>query len=148
MSDLRELYQQVILDHSKNPRHFGKIENPTHDAWGHNPLCGDKVHLYLTLENDLIKDIQFEGSGCAISTASVSMLTESLIGKSISEVEPLFKKFHHIVTGEGEDSDIDLGKLEVFAGVQEFPTRVKCATLGWHTLKAAINQEAEPAKTE
>lgn len=150
MSELRDLYQEVILDHTKNPRNFGKIENGNRMAEGFNPLCGDRCHLYLNLEDGIIKDIAFEGSGCAISTASSSLMTERLKGKPEKEARALFDKFHNLVTGEKEPSPEppELDKLEVFEGVREFPVRVKCATLAWHTLKAALDNKAKMVSTE
>ena len=149
MSDLRELYQQVIIDHSRHPRNCKAMEHATCSMDGFNPLCGDKVKLYLKLNGDKIEDLSFEGSGCAISTASVSMLTEMLKGKTKTEALTLFEKFHTLVTGESNEKDNEtLGKLMVFKGVQEFPMRVKCATLSWHTLKAALENKQEPVSTE
>jgi len=143
MSELSELYQQVILDHNKKPRNFRKLENANHSAEGHNPLCGDQLTVYLDLENDLVKDVGFEGSGCAISKASASMMTQAVKGKSKKQAENLFNEFHSMVTGElnEETEDNNLGHLKIFAGVREFPVRVKCATLAWHTLHAALNKE-------
>ena len=142
MSELSELYQQVILDHNKKPRNFRKLENANHSAEGHNPLCGDQLTVYLDLENDLVKDVGFEGSGCAISKASASMMTQAVKGKSKKQAENLFNEFHSMVTGElnEETEDNHLGHLKIFAGVREFPVRVKCASLPWHTLHAALNQ--------
>jgi nitrogen fixation NifU-like protein len=150
MSDLRELYQEVILDHSKRPRNFRKMEVANRHAEGYNPLCGDRITLYLNLEDGILKDISFQGSGCAISTASASMLTESLKGKTTAEAEALFRRFHELVTGPPDEiPDVEgLGKLAVFAGVREFPIRVKCATLAWHTLRAALTGEDKPVSTE
>ena len=151
MSDLRDLYQDLILDHTKRPRNFGQLENANCRADGHNPLCGDKLTVFLDVDDGVVKDVRFQGSGCAISTASASMMTESIKGKTRAEVEALFEKFHHMLTGpqggELEDGD-ELGKLVVFSGVKEFPVRVKCATLAWHTLNAALKHEREPASTE
>lgn len=141
MSELSELYQQVILDHNKKPRNFRKIESPSHTAEGHNPLCGDQLTIYLAVENDEVKDVSFEGSGCAISKASASMMTQAVKGKNKQKVEELFKGFHSMVTGEDEPSEDELGNLRIFEGVREFPVRVKCATLPWHTLHAALNKE-------
>lgn len=146
MSELRELYQEVILDHNRNPRNFRRIESPTHYAEGYNPLCGDRVHVFLTLEDGVVRDVAFEGDGCAISTASASIMTEALVGRSLSELESLYEAFHGVVTRGGE-IDPALGKLSVLAGVREFPSRVKCATLPWHTLQAALKQQAR-ATTE
>jgi len=150
MSDLRELYQEVILDHSKRPRNFRKMEVANRHAEGYNPLCGDRITLYVNLEDGILKEISFQGSGCAISTASASMLTESLKGKTTAEAEALFHRFHALVTGPPDEiPDVEgLGKLAVFAGVREFPIRVKCATLAWHTLRAALTGEDKPVSTE
>ncbi len=147
MEDLRELYQEVILDHNKNPKNFKKLENATHTAEGYNPLCGDRINLYLQVEADRIKDISFEGSGCAISKASSSVMTDELKGKSLAEAEELFKKFQDIITGKTE-ADFADGKLSVFAGVREFPVRVKCAALAWHTMFEAIQSNNKVASTE
>ena len=150
MSDLSSLYQEVILDHSKRPRNFHPIENADHQAKGYNPLCGDKVTIYLNLVDDRIKDISFQGSGCAISTASASILTETLKGKTRAEAEDLFQAFHKLVTGRPAKSDGSpaLGKLAVFSGVAEFPVRVKCASLAWHTLHSALEGSPKVASTE
>ncbi|HLA13118.1 MAG TPA: SUF system NifU family Fe-S cluster assembly protein [Pyrinomonadaceae bacterium] len=144
MSELSELYQQVILDHNKKPRNFRKLQAATHSAEGFNPLCGDQLTVYLDLENDAVRDISFEGSGCAISKAAASMMTQAVKGKSLEEVENLFSAFHQMVTaGDGaEEAESQLGNLRIFSGVREFPVRVKCATLPWHTLHAALNNEA------
>jgi nitrogen fixation protein NifU and related proteins len=150
MADLRELYQQVILDHNKKPRNFHEMPDCDHCAAGHNPLCGDRINVYLKIEAGVIKDISFEGNGCAISTASASMMTESLKGKTVAQAEELFKHFHHLLTeGEqaGEDS-VPLGKLAAFTGVREFPIRVKCATLPWHTVHAALEKGKGDVSTE
>jgi len=138
MSDLRELYQDVILEHSKAPRNYRKLATANHKAEGYNPLCGDHFTLYLDLEGDSIHDISFQGSGCAISKASASMMTQSVKGKTREEAERLFKQFHKLVTGQANGNQADLGKLAVFSGVSQFPVRVKCATLAWHTLQAAM----------
>jgi len=145
--DLSELYQQVILDHSKSPRNFHKLEGANRTAQGHNPLCGDNVTLYLVLDGDVIKDISFVGSGCAISKASASILTAALKGKTKAEVKALFEKVHQMVTSGNVDGE-DLGKLAVFAGVHKFPARVKCAILPWHAVIAAMEGKAEPVSTE
>ncbi len=150
MSDLRELYQEVILDHNKRPRNFRAIEHPTRTAKGHNPLCGDRLTLYLMLDGDRIADVAFEGSGCAISKASASLMTEALKGKTVTEAEALFERFHDVVTAPG-DAPVNtdgLGKLAVFAGVREFPARVKCASLAWHTLQAALDAKDGVVSTE
>ena len=143
MSELSELYQQVILDHNKKPRNFRKLESANYQAEGYNPLCGDQLTVYINLEDDLVKDVGFEGSGCAISKASASMMTQAVKGKSKEQAESLFKEFHSMVIGEldEETEDNSLGNLKIFAGVREFPVRVKCATLPWHTLHAALNKE-------
>ncbi len=150
MSDLNSLYQEVILDHSKRPRNFHALENADHHANGFNPLCGDKVTIFLHLNGERIEDISFQGSGCAISTASASILTETLKGKTVSEAQALFEVFHKLVTGRSGDSNggPPLGKLAVFAGVSEFPVRVKCASLAWHTLRSALDNSAAVASTE
>lgn len=148
MNELRELYQEVILDHNSRPRNYRVIDPATHQANGFNPLCGDRVTLYLNLENDVIRDISFQGNGCAISTASASMLTEALKNKSVAEAKQIFDAFHAMATGSAEPDEEILDKLTVLAGVREFPSRVKCATLVWHTFLAALNKEAKPAITE
>ena len=147
MSDLRELYQEVIFDHNRNPRNYGVLEDANRKAEGFNPLCGDQLTVYMLINNEnIIEKVSFEGQGCAISTASASIMTEELIGKTPQQAEEIFKNFHTIVTGG--DSDADIGKLEVLSGVKDYPTRVKCATLPWHTTNAAINQFDEPVTTE
>jgi len=148
--ELRELYQQVILDHNKSPRNFKVLDHSTQDAEGYNPLCGDNLHIYLDVKDGIIKDVSFQGSGCAISKASASLMTSILKGKTKEEAERLFNKFHDLVTGKlGENPDIDeLGKLAVFTGVQEFPVRVKCASLAWHTMMNALHNKNERVTTE
>ena len=150
MSELRELYQEVILDHNKNPRNFGKLAGCTHAQEGFNPLCGDHLFLYLKMDKDVIQDIKFEGSGCAISKSSASLMTAALKGKTKAEAEEIFKQFHDLVTSDINDSveSEKLGKLAVFSGVREFPARVKCASLAWHTLHAALLGERKPVSTE
>jgi len=148
MSDLRELYQQLIIDHSKKPRNFVKLEDANRTAEGHNPLCGDVVTVYLQLEDDVIRKIGFQGSGCAISKSSASMMTDSVKGKNKDEAQALFERFHALVTGDGTGDPSDLGKLAVFSGVREFPVRVKCATLAWHTMRAALEGRGEIVSTE
>ena len=150
MSDLRELYQELILDHNRHPCNFGSLEAATHRANGYNPLCGDRIAITLILDGDRIRDIQFEGTGCAISTASASMLTESLKGKTRKEAKQVFEDFHRMVTRGPQcpPHDAELGKLEAFAGVCEFPVRVKCATLAWHTFSAALEQKTGEVTTE
>lgn len=148
MSELNELYQQMILDHNKRPRNFHKLENPDRKAEGFNPLCGDHLTLYLNLDGERIAEIAFEGSGCAISKASASIMTDVVKGKTRGEAEELFEKMHRMLTGK-EKADLDrMGKLAAFSGVSEFPARVKCATLAWHTLNAALDQKLDPVTTE
>jgi nitrogen fixation protein NifU and related proteins len=147
---LRELYQDVILDHSRHPRHFGKLEGATNTAQGHNPLCGDRVTIYLTVDkDDRIADIKFEGKGCAISQASASLMTDMLVGRTTAEAEKLMGGFLHLVKGEAANdlSEDDRERLDVMAGVSAFPMRVKCATLAWHTMKSAL-EGGTAAKTE
>jgi len=146
MSELRELYQEVILEHSKHPRNFHALDVANHKAEGFNPLCGDHFTVYVDVQGDAIRDIAFQGTGCAISKASASMMTQSLKGKSAGEAEELFTKFHDLVTGQGTGDNI--GKLAAFSGVSEFPLRVKCATLAWHALRAALRGEKEAVSTE
>lgn len=148
MSDLRDLYQEVIFDHYKKPRNYHALAGANHVAHGHNRLCGDQLTVYLHVEGDVIKEVSFEGTGCAISTASASLMTDALTGKSLAEAESLFEAFHHLVTHDDAEPDEALGKLEVLAGVREFPARVKCATLAWHTLQAALKDRAAPVSTE
>ena len=152
MTDLRELYQEQILDHSRKPRNFGPLPSANLNANGHNPLCCDRATVLVELEGDQVKDIHFEGAGCSISTASASMMTESLKGKTRAEAETLFERFHLLVTSDpstaAENAAPELGKLAVFSGVCEFPVRVKCASLAWHTLKAALAGEEQPVSTE
>ena len=147
MSELRDLYQEVILDHNRHPRNFRALPDANRAAVGHNPLCGDRVQVFLHVEDDRIQGISFEGSGCAISTASASLMTEALKGKTIAEANALFAGFHELVT-QGSGDAGRLGKLAVLAGVREFPIRVKCATLAWHTLAAALEQQDHPVSTE
>ena len=144
MSELSDLYQQVILDHNKKPRNFHKLEAANRSAEGHNPLCGDQLIVYMQLEDEVVKDISFEGSGCAISKAAASMMTQSLKGKTRAEAEKLFDEFHRMVTGQldEEATPHQLGRLTIFSGVRDFPARVKCASLSWHTMHAALNNEA------
>ncbi len=149
MSDLRDLYQDVILEHSKAPRNFRALPAADHKAEGYNPLCGDQFTVYLTLDGDTITDISFQGSGCAISKSSASMMTQALKGKTLAEAQEIFERFHNVVTGHGGPADeAELGKLAVFSGVSEFPVRVKCATLAWHTLQAALEGKQEAISTE
>ena len=150
MSELRELYQSVILDHNKRPRNQGEPEGSNRHAEGDNPLCGDHVRVHVKVDDGVLSDVGFEGNGCAISTASASLMTEAVKGRPLEEVEKLFDAFHALVTSDSrsEPETGGLGKLAVFAGVREFPMRVKCATLGWHTLRAALHQESAPVTTE
>ena len=151
MLDLRDLYQEIIVDHNRKPRNFGKMENATSMAEGYNPLCGDKLNLYLKTEDGRIDDVSFDGTGCAISVASASLMTESLKGKTFSEAEQIFQDFHKLVTEDTNAPDEiteHLGKLAVFAGVREFPTRVKCATLCWHTLHSILEGNESAVSTE
>lgn len=150
-NELRDLYQELILDHSKNPRNFHLLKDASHCGEGFNPLCGDHIHIYLTLEDEVIKEICFQGTGCAICKASASLMSSALKGKEIQDVDELYIKFHNLVTGNKELSDEDyeeLGKLAVFAGVSEFPVRVKCATLAWHTMNSALKGELVKSTTE
>jgi nitrogen fixation protein NifU and related proteins len=150
MSELNELYQEIILEHSKAPRNYRRPAGTNRSAEGYNPLCGDHFTIFLDMEGDSIRDLGFQGSGCAISKASASMLTQSLKGKTKAEAEQLFEKFHGLVTGEGAISadGSDLGKLAVFSGVSKYPARVKCATLAWHALQSALEGEQKPVTTE
>ena len=146
MNDLGDLYQEMILEHYKSPRNFGVLEDATRAAHGDNPLCGDKIAVTLKMKGELIEDVRFKGSGCAISTASASLMTEAVKGKTKAQAEALYEKFHPMVMGTGSAEGV--GKLEVFSGVSEFPVRVKCATLAWHTLKAALEGKKDPVSTE
>ena len=150
MSELRELYQQVILDHHRKPRNFRKLPKPTGAAEGFNPLCGDRVSVEVETGDDVIGDIAFQGSGCAISRASASMMTASLKGQTIADAERAFERFHRMLTESEPSREVTeaLGKLAVFAGVREFPSRIKCATLPWHTARAALSGKAELVSTE
>lgn len=147
MSDLRALYEEVILDHNRNPRNFMRTaEGANGHAHGYNPLCGDEFSVSLRIEDGIIKDVAFQGAGCAISTASASLMTESIKGKTVQQAQALFQGVHDLLTGSGGGAD--LGKLQVLAGVREYPARVKCATLAWHTLQAALRNEQETVSTE
>lgn len=150
MSDLRELYQEVIIDHGRKPRNFRKLEDASHRADGHNPLCGDEIHVYVNLKDGVITDVSFQGAGCAISMASASMMTAALKGKTQADAEKMFERFHQLVTGRPHPAGDDeaLGKLTVFSGVCEFPVRVKCASLPWHTLHAALKESGRTVSTE
>lgn len=148
MSDLRELYQEMILDHSKKPRNFREMSGADHVSEGFNPLCGDKIKLFMKIDKGIIKEICFQGSGCAISKASASMMTDSVKEKTIQEAEELFQKFHQMLSGVTVQDQAKLGKLSVFSGVCEFPMRVKCATLAWHTLRSALHGDNQKVSTE
>jgi len=146
MFDLKDLYQEVIVDHNRSPRNFGKIDNADRTLEGFNPLCGDHLMLYLNMEDGRIADIRFDGSGCAISVASASLMTEAMKGKTVTEAEAIFENFHELLTGDTTKVDYDmLGKLAAIAGVREYPTRVKCATLCWHTLHSALSEAGDTA---
>ena len=151
-SDLRDLYQETILDHSRKPRNFGPLPAANRKAEGYNPLCGDRANVALALEGDIIKDVRFQGAGCSIFTASASMMTETVKGKTRPQVEAIFDRFHDLITGDpsqaAQRTAPELGKLAVFSGVSEFPVRVKCAALAWHTLKAALEGDPTPVSTE
>lgn len=147
-SDLRDLYQEVILDHSKKPRNFRVLEQANHTAEGFNPLCGDRLKLYLLVEGNQIKEITFQGSGCAISKASASMMTSAVKGKNTSEAQEIFQEFHQMLSGKNQTQNSKLGKLSIFSGVSEFPMRVKCATLAWHTLRAGLETNGKVVSTE
>ena len=150
MTDLRDLYQEVILDHNKSPHNYREMTDATRVALGYNPLCGDKMKLYAKIEGDRIADVAFQGSGCAISTASASIMTDAIKGKTLAEAEALYGKFHDLLTGppDVKADGAGLGKLAVFSGVREFPARVKCATLAWHTLQTVLKNTQDVAKTE
>jgi nitrogen fixation protein NifU and related proteins len=149
MSELTDLYQEVILDHNRRPHNFRVIDTPTAQQEGFNPLCGDRLTLYLTLDGDVIKDVAFQGTGCAISKASASLMTDAIKGKTVTEARELFEQFHSMITSDTDTEAADLGKLSVLAGVREFPTRIKCASLAWHTMKAAVAHETDaPVSTE
>ncbi|MEA2639892.1 MAG: nitrogen fixation protein NifU [Chloroflexota bacterium] len=148
MSELTDLYQEVILDHNRKPRNWGKLPEPIRTSEGLNPLCGDQLTLYVKMSGDVIEDITFEGAGCAISKASASIMTETVKGKSSAEAEALFQQVHEMLTGPGEPDVDELGKMAVLSGVREFPSRIKCASLSWHTLRAALRAEQVPVSTE
>ena len=147
MNDLQDLYQQVIIDHNHKPRNFREIEHPSHSAKGHNPLCGDKIDIYLTIKDDIITEISFMGSGCAISKASSSLMTEALLGKTITEAKKLFNSVHEMIINGITDVE-DISKLAVLSGVHKFPARVKCAILPWHTMKNALEKSTQTTITE
>jgi nitrogen fixation protein NifU and related proteins len=144
---LRDLYQEIIIDHGKQPRNFGALAAANHHQEGYNPLCGDKIIVHVLMNNGMVIDARFEGEGCAISVASASLMTDAVKGKSLSEIQSLFQGFHNFVT-EGKEPEQDIGKLIAFSGVSQFPMRVKCATLAWHTLNAALTNQAKPVTTE
>lgn len=149
MENLRDLYQEVILDHNKNPRNFRKMDNPDGFAHGNNPLCGDQIDVFLKLKDGIVEDVSFDGNGCAICTSSASMMTLALMGKTEAEAYALFQSFHHALTEDAVyPDDVPLGKLKVLAGVKEFPVRVKCATLAWHTFDAALKNMKDEISTE
>jgi nitrogen fixation NifU-like protein len=149
MSELTDLYQEVILDHNRRPRNFRALDEPSRTQEGYNPLCGDRLIVYVKLAGDVIEDVTFQGTGCAISKASASLMTDALRGRTIAEAREMFDRFHDMVTSSPDTPAADLGKLSVFAGVREYPTRIKCASLAWHTLKAAVsNDHAGPISTE
>lgn len=148
MTDLRDLYQQIIIDHSKNPRNFRVLSDTAHHKEGYNPLCGDQITLYLHIRNDVIEDVGFQGSGCAISTASASLMSEAIKGKTLAEATEIFDEFQKLITTGDTQPSSKLGKLAVLAGVKEFPMRVKCAILPWHTLKAVLTQDVDTVTTE
>ena len=146
MANLNELYQETILDHYRKPRNYAELPQANRRAGGHNPLCGDKVTIYLRVEGGVVKDVTFQGAGCAISTASASLMTEEIKGKTVEEADEVFRRFHQLVTQPEDEGHEDLGKLEALAGVREIPVRVKCATLAWHTMKTALESESEPVE--
>lgn len=146
--EIADLYQELIVDHSRRPRNFRRLEGVTHKAEGFNPLCGDRVTVYLNVEEDVVRDVSFEGDGCAISKASASLMTESVKGKTKAEVDRLFSRFRDLATGSAHAEAAPLGKLAVFSGLRGFPARVKCATLAWHTLRAAFDEKAGVVSTE
>lgn len=149
MSDLRDLYQEVILDHNRSPRNFGRLDGADLSADGHNPLCGDRLSVTVKLNGDRVSDVRFEGAGCAISKASASLMTEGVKGRTLDELPKLFDRFHRLVTDRTAPvDDAELGKLAVFAGVRDYPARVKCAVLAWHTLRAALDEGSEVVSTE
>lgn len=148
MDHLRELYQEVIIDHNRSPRNCRTLDNPSCHAEGFNPLCGDQIDVYLHIDGDIIKDISFKGKGCAISTASASLMTEHLKGKTVADAKTFFETVHNTLTDDNYTDYEKLGKIAVLAGVKEFPARVKCATLAWHTLNAALENEVKTVTTE
>lgn len=151
-NELAALYQDIIIDHNRSPRNFGELPPPRHEAEGYNPLCGDRLTVYLTLDGERISDVKFDGSGCAISVASASLMTEALKGKTVTEAEALFARMHALLTGTDAPTahagEVELGKLEALGGVRAYPSRVKCATLAWHTLQSALHDDPDPVTTE
>lgn len=149
-AEFRDLYQEIILEHNRSPRNFGKLDQATHSLDGQNPLCGDHYKIYLKIKDNIVEDVKFEGSGCAISKASASVMSTVVRGKTVAEAEELFQAFHKIVTGESDAGEVfeKYGKLAAFAGVSEFPVRVKCATLAWHTMHNALHSEQKTVSTE
>lgn len=149
-SELAALYQDIIIDHNKSPRNFGELPPPRHEADGYNPLCGDRLSVYVKLDGERISEVSFDGSGCAISVASASLMTEALKGKTVAEAKALFERMHALLTGAGDTGDgaAELGKLEALAGVRAYPSRVKCATLAWHTVQSALDDSHESVTTE
>lgn len=149
MSDLNDLYQEVILDHNRRPRNFRALDGPSRTQEGYNPLCGDRLTLYVRLDGTRIAEVTFQGTGCAISKASASLMTEALKGKTVEEARALFERFHTMITSSPDEPAADLGKLSVLSGVREYPTRIKCASLAWHTMKAAVSRDEDgPVSTE
>ena len=149
MADLGELYQEILLEHNSKPRNFRRLEQATQSAEGYNPLCGDRIALYLSVEDGVIADVAFQGSGCAISRASASMLTQSIKGQTVAKAREIFQSFHQMLTQPGEELDYEvLGDLETLSGVVAFPTRIKCAVLAWHTMQAALDGQTEAVSTE
>ena len=149
MADLGELYQEILLEHNSKPRNFRRLEQATQSAEGYNPLCGDRIALYLNVEDGVIADVAFQGSGCAISRASASMLTQSIKGQTVAKAREIFQSFHQMLTQPGEELDYEvLGDLETLSGVVAFPTRIKCAVLAWHTMQAALDGQTEAVSTE
>jgi len=143
MTDLRDLYQEVIIEHTRHPRNFGSLEPRTHEASGYNPLCGDKITVQVRVDGDCVDDVRFEGDGCSISTASASLMTEAVKGRSLAEASELFDRFHRLLTKGGASDPAALGKLAVMSGVRDYPVRVKCATLAWHTLRSALEAQGD-----
>ncbi len=149
MFDMREIYEDMVLDHNRNPRNFGPLEPHSHEAYGFNPICGDEFTVYLNVEDGIIKNVGFNGVGCAVSTASVSLMTESMKGKPVDEALAYFERMQKLLTGRDDGQpEVELGKLKILEGVRDYPARIKCAALGWHTLKAALNHQSGTVNTE